>query len=388
MKHRKHNLLIIVLFCVIFTLVAVISHSAITDDYKTVYLPIPVGIDLEQDIESSILLKVDVKSYNNISFKEFISKNKKPEETRFKDLILAVRKKDYAKVISMSKNNPDRTEENMKARVNSLSDAFSEEAVGKDYSDLKVFKRFSFGNHLLFIWSAKSKTNLEEKPYFGFLRFEKNNSGSILWNTDYTINPLCNILREFTWKQVETPGTYLPRESVTLKYKVPLIEDAPKKQAYLCFDGIVCDVNAYSDNINSTDEIVSFYQKSYQILRNQGVAEFSKYYTESSGKKFHDYYLKTEDYNKYALGELIKNERKIVFVLDGDPVYIVFYYNPKYKNTNDILNHIKYEYIVRESGTLKFTNFYYGDAFDQLLGNGEQLQNPFLKLFIKEIIEK
>lgn len=388
MKHRKNTLsIILVIVFAVFAIISLISHSALTKDYKTVYLPIPVGIDLERSVESSMVIKVDTKSYDNIGFKEFTSKYKKPEETRFKDLILALRDKDYTKVTAMTNNGSDRTEENMKALINHFSNSFSIENLGKDFEGLKIIKCVKFGNQILFIWTSESLSDSDNVPYFSYLRFQKDNSGSILWNTDYTINPLCNILRDIIWKQVETPGTYLPRESATLKYKVPLIEDGHKKQAYLCFDGMVCDVNTYSDSISS-NEIISFYQEAYHTLRNQGIGEFSKYYTESSGKKIFDWYSKTEDYNKYALGELIKNERKIVFVLNGDPVFLVFYYNPKYKITNDVMNHIKYEYIIRENGTLKFTNYAYGDAFDQLLGNGEQLQNPFLKSFIKEIIEK
>ncbi len=387
MKYTKNIIPIIVaIVFAVFAIISLISHSAIAKDYKTVYLPIPVGIDLERDIESTILLKVDVKSYNNISFEEFASQYKNPEEDQFKDLILAVKKKDYAKVIAMTKNGLDKKEENIQLIVNAFAKSLSKDAIGEDFKGLKIIECVKFGNNILFKWFNESSLNPKDIITFGSFQFETNASGAILLNLDF-IHTLNSLSVSISRQQAATPGAYLPKETLTLKYKVPLVEDAEKNQAYLCFDGTVCDVNTYSDSISS-NEIISFYQEAYHTLRNQGIGEFSKYYTESSGKKFHDYYLKTDDYNKYALGELIKNERKIVFVLDGDPAYIVFYYNPKYKNTNDIMNHIKYEYIVRESRTLKFTNFYYGDAFDQLLGNGEQLQNPFLKSFIKEIIEK
>lgn len=378
MKYRKHNLLIIVLFCVIFTLITVISHSALTKDYKTVYLPIPVGIDLEHYIESSMLIKVDMKSYNNISFGEFMSKHKRQDELRLKEYLLALKQKDINKLKSISINRP---EIDWDAIFAGLSDQYSDEAIGPNFENLHMIERFNIGNFILFIWRKTLNPNTNENTYLGSF-FEKNDSGAILCTTNETTYPIGSFLFNIVSQQAESRGTYLTKESAKHNYESPLIEDAKNHQSYLCFDGMVCDVNVYSDNTNPSNEIARFYKEAYITLKNQNMTEFAQFYTEKSRDRIIEWQRTDPNMANLFRNEAIRKERKIIFIIDGDPVYIVFYYNPNLRIS------VKYEYIFRENGTLKLTNFGYHDAFDQLLMKPDFFIEPFLAPMIKDITEK
>jgi hypothetical protein len=390
MKHKKTILLTIVAVCLaILIIIAAISYPALNQDSQTRSFYIPFNVDFQHYVKSSILIKADVKMYgDDYCFEEFTLRNHKPYESKMKELILVLHQQDLEKCRAMSKYHYDASEEekNLTNFMSAgLSKMFRDEIIGSNLEHLYVTERFNIGKDALFIWGLNSSSKLKDGIYRNAFRFIKNDSGSILWSPDLP-DALTSILKEISRLKAESPEVYAPVEHVTLKYESPLVENTKKHQVYFCCDGIPCDVNVYSDNSISSNEIISFYKEAYHTLRNKGVIEFSKFYTEASGKKFLESYSKTDDdYIKYALGELINNERKIIFVLNGDPVYIIFYYNPKFKNTSDILKRIKYEYVVRENGALKLSNLGYEDYLDDLLKNHKNFIEPVLGPIIKNI---
>jgi hypothetical protein len=377
-KNKKSTLLIIsILVLAIFIIISSISYPARTKDSKTVYFSIPTNIDLEHYVETSMLIKVDTKSYGSINFPEFASKHKKPDEVRLKEYLLTLKQKDIKKLKAMSINLPGIDLDTIFA---SSSKQFSDDAIGPNFEKIRMIDRFNFGNFIQFIWMKTSNSNLNENTHLGTVMFEQNDSGAIFCTTNVTTYPIPAILDNIVELQAESPGKYVPKELKTLKYEVPLIEGAKNHQAYFCCDGIPCDVNVFSDSTGSTNEIVRFYKQAYQTLKNQNLEEFAKFYTEKSRDKIIEWLRTDPNMAELFRNEAIRRERKIVFVINGDPVYIVFTYNPNIKNP---INSVKYDYIIRENGTLKLSNFGYGDYFHQLLENRKYFIEPVIGPILK-----
>jgi hypothetical protein len=378
---RKITISLFLIILVIFLFTFFISDSVSIKDSQNAGFYIPVNIDLEHYVESSMLLKVDVKSYNNISFKEFIIKYKKPDELRLKEYLLALKQKDIKKFKAMSINRP---EIDMDTIFAWSSKQFNDEEIGPNFEKIRMVGRFNFGNFIQFIWRKTSNSNLNENNHLGAVMFEQNDSGAILCTTNVTTYPIPAILDNIVELQAESPGKYIPMEPVTLKYEVPLIEGAKNHQAYFCCDGIPCDVNVFSDSTIPSNEIARFYKKAYITLKNQNMTEFAQFYTENSRDKIVEWLRTDPNMAELFRNEAIRRERKIIFIINGDPVYIVFYYYP---NLRISVNSIRYDYVFRENGTLKLSNFGFHDYLDQLLQNRKYFIEPVLCPIINETIK-
>jgi hypothetical protein len=370
MCYKNIRLIMVIVVLSILLVISFISDSVLAKESTSKYFSIPVNIDLDHYVESSMLIKVDTKVYGKANFEEFTSKHKEPDELKLKEYLFAIKQKDIKKLKAMSMVRPGIDLDTIFAET---SKQFSDEAIGPKFEKLRLLECFNIGNCIQFIWNS----NLNENTHYGGAIFEKSDSGDILYslNEAITILPIVTILLHSVEQQAESPGKFIPMESVKLKYEVPLVEGAKNHQAYFCCDGIPCDVNVFSDSTGSTNEIVRFYKQAYLTLKNQNMTEFAQFYTEKSRDKIVEWLRTEPNMAELFRNEAIRRERKIIFIINGDPVYIVFYYNP---NLRISVNSIKYDYIIRENGTLKLSNFGFKDYLYQLL------QNP--KYFIEPVI--
>ena len=119
------------------------------------------------------------------------------------------------------------------------------------------------------------------------------------------------------------------------------------------------------------DEVASFFQMKYVAIKCGHREAIASLYTDTSRKKFLDW-LKTgnQTYLDSHFTSMAAVRRRVRFVIDADPVYIVLY-------DRDVgtKNRLAYEYVIRDEndGKLKFTKLYFGGFFDQMVRSREFL---------------
>ena len=345
--------------------------------------PLPVRIDSQYYIKSSMFVKCDVKMYD-VGFKDFSTIYDEPSETKFKQLVFAIRQGDLNKCLALSRIKPeavDKYREMSQVAIQGYGRLLDPTIVGQNFEKIRVTERFHVGDDVIFIWGLDSFSPLNRGPLRRGFRFVKNHSGEVLWSPEPP-DTVMSILTSIAQQRAENPTIYTSSKPIQLQYNYPLTQKMEEHNIFLCFNGIPCDANVFNDDISHND-IISFYQKAYRTFRNRPALEFAELYTERSRDKFLNWYS-TLDPNMVIMyrNNIINNERKIFFVLNGDPVFIVFYYHPDSDNSVDILKRIRYEYIVRDKGCLKLTNFFYEDFLDDLLQDNTLFIEPVLGSFI------
>ena len=114
---------------------------------------------------------------------------------------------------------------------------------------------------------------------------------------------------------------------------------------------------------DNTDRIVDFYIKSQNAL-GLPLEEYAEFFTEKSKAKIIQQYKKYPDQKDY-LNKRNKEFPKIIrFILNADPVYVVFYRSSA--NATDRIFDM-FDYVVDTKEGLKLTNFGYSDSFNQML---------------------
>ena len=341
--------------------------------------PLPVRIDHQYYIRSSMLVNCDVKMYG-AGFKDFSTIYDEPSESKFKQLVLAIRQGDLGKCLTLSKHGPDvmgEVREISQVAVQGYGRMLDAAVMGKNFEKMRVTERFHVGQDVIFIWGLDSPSLLKGGPLRRGFRFVKNYSGDVLWSSEPP-DTVMSVLTSVAQQRAEYPANYVSSEPVQLQYSCSLTKETGGHDVLLCFNGIPCDVNVFDSNESSND-IISFYQRAYRTFRDRPVSEFAELYTEKSRDKFLDWYSKLDPNIVIAYrNSIISNERKIFFVINGDPVFIIFYCHPDGDDSIGVLNRVRYEYVVRDKGRLKLTNFYYEGFLDALLEDRALFIKPVL----------
>lgn len=377
-------MLVLVIFFALYSF----PVSALVEDAPSRSFPLPVRIDHQYYIKSSILIQCDVRMYNT-SFIDFSSEYNGPNETQFKQLVLALKQGDSDKCLALSTSSSNivgKDREITMAAIDGYQKMLSPLIVGPNFEKLRVSEKFEVGGDTIFIWGLNSSSPLKNGPLRRAFRFSKNHSDSVSWSAKPP-DKITSILTSIAQQGAEFPTDYISSIPAQLKYSCPLVPEANEHQVFLCFDGSPYDVNVFENNVTDSNSVVGFYQKAYHTFRDQPTSKFSELYTDQSREKFLEWYSQMEpNMIKAYRNSIIHSKRKVFFALDGDPIFVVFYYDLNSHVSADISKRIRYEYVVRENGLLKLTNFYYIDFLDELLQDQEIFVLPFLRPIAQQSI--
>ena len=138
------------------------------------------------------------------------------------------------------------------------------------------------------------------------------------------------------------------------------------------------DITKVSEKDKNEDEIIKFYHETTLAFRKP--EEYANFFTALSRKRFLDHASRFPDYINAYWQENQNNPKQIVFVIDANPVFLVFF--RRNNSGNSTFN--DFDYVLKTKDGLKFTNYGYSDDLDGLLRSNL----PNLRTLVQHITEE
>ena len=249
---------------------------------------------------------------------------------------------------------------------------------------MRVVCQYMVNHDSLFLWD----TNLNQKNYSETLSKDCH-SMHLVGQTNNTLalgggveEPIADLLVSINQVNRKTPSCFNAvggQTNTSLEFEIPLTFNA--HPVYLEFNGRKCDFDAFAGLV-SKDEVLSFYQKAWQAFRDESSEVFGSFCTESSRKRFNERLSEMKpDVRTAYINNTLAEGRRVFFVLDANPIYIVFYR----ARTKTGYQPVRYDYVIRLPGNqgLQLTHIYMEDSLDFLLRDS----GLFLKSFLSKIMD-
>jgi hypothetical protein len=362
-------LAVFIVFCGVSTSVA---REKATNLFERVDIPVPVRID-KTTVISDFYLNATIKWYRE-DFAQFHTRNLDSCESSFDRLIDGLCNKDSNTVMSVMSRDVDI---NIRQKVTtSAVQAFSN-LIPK----LKVCAQVFGLDERIFICKVDAGTaGGSFDQYFSFSFFE-DDDGSYVWK-GFQKSSLCSLVQSaFQHSHLDRIGK---DELHSTEYSGCLLHNTGDERGKIefKFNGDICNFNVFSDQFDqNTSPIIRFYVGAYRSLINDPPAGFADNYTAYSREKFIKWAdsLSGENYREF-LHDVSSRPRRVFFVLNADPIYIVFY-----SSQVDTLSDVKYEIIYKDAdNNYKITNFFVSGFLDDVLNSQDLFVEPVLLPIIRK----
>jgi len=326
--------------------------------------PIPVNVDRSYSVPSSMYIKVKHINYD-LPFTDFMSKKLSTKEKFVSNIVTCIYQQDFnalSKNVHLTKTEEEDFPDIMKA----YGKIINHTVAGNNYEKMKINNQFLLGKDCVFVWEVKSK------PYgnYGPLRrpftiYESSNQ-QLHWEYKKTdrvkTDRVKNMLVDFMQQNAESPSLFNPKVEVECGYEYLIAGTKDCNPVYIQFNGTRYNHNLLTDVPDPNDEVMRFYQKAHQSLFQDNPKEFAKYYTKMSKEKYLEWIKNMRPEKVQVYLKDMKKGKKIFFIINAEPVYIIFY-RPGFRERN-----IRYDYIIRgRDNAFKLTNFYYRSYFGQFV---------------------
>jgi len=345
--------------------------------FSTKSFPVPMMLEKEH-LPSTLYFKCSVKHYST-NLESLATQKLSPSETAFVELMLAIQSKNYDLVGKIWTREGDvRTEQD----VRQLADFYWEHFDG--FQNIHVICQGQIGLRSIFVWDGNmvnGRTGERVRNQVS-LAFEKRKDGKFQCIGPFqgAIDVLfVNIIRQ----SVLHPNAYNASEKINMpfEFEIPTttMGNTNASPVYFQFKGQKKDSDVFNMDIKHTDPPTRFYQSAYQAFRQNCRVEFPELFTAGSADKMRKWLVGMDDSALSAYRQQVFRKRRVRFVLDADPFYIVFF--DEINTSGNIRSDIGYEYLYRESHTDRFrlTNFYYKGPLDDVLGQEDLFIEPVLR---------
>jgi len=350
-------------------------------EIQTKSYALPFYVDFDHYVWSSLYLTCDVKEYNK-PFNEFVDDETEARELTFSNLVYAIRQENLSSCLDLTYKSPSMKEDEIQRHNEQVGKMmmlcktvlFDDSLVGSNLQKLKIVNQFYLGKGGLFVYGYEGTS----EPVRTVIRFKTSPGGTFYWDWEVKQCILPSIIAEMMHQMAKNPEESSQTKNETLNYKIAVTNPSEGHTANLEFNGKKYDFDVFNDTVDPCDGIASFFQSKYTLLKKGLRESVPELYTDKSREKYVDW-LKNGDpnYLDSHFNNILTVKRKVRFILDADPVYIVFC--QKGNKTSNLVH----EYIIRDSQTnkLKFTHFYCGGFLNQLISTAE-----FRKSLLKDII--
>ncbi len=386
---------------VLFVAAELLSQSG--SEFKRVSLPVPIRIE-GKAIRSKLYLKVEMKTINQ-PFDQFAAGKTDKAEAMFVKAVQAVRTNDaiafgsvwtapdgmrsvsQSKVVQMGDNGPE-------GWIKTIRSMF-------DFDKLTVVAEVLAGPDTMFIWDSQTKDGvLRRALYVG-----PDKTGNLRVSAPGGTNPVDDLLQSTFVAAQSDPASYAPLPDINLRYQYPIPLEGTAvgvHPVFLDFDGTPMDFPVTDDKVAAPSPLLNFYRTATLAQRDGRNDEFAASFTAKSAEKVKEWQAAKAAAQKRKESEkkepakpvapptatnpaaaaaaekaLAKMRSHVKFVLNADPVYLVF--QAPGQGNDWLPKDLAYTYLVSEGGTYKIANFGFGNVLDQLL------QNP--NLFDKRILK-
>ena len=360
------------------TILAIMS-SAASGDLKRQRLPVPVSLG-DRIVKSHLVIECDVEDYD-MPFSAFRNSAVNPDITRVGDFLSAVRRGNTYKAKALSKAEPGMGRKNVsiEGNLSVMQSHLTRIGISLDLSNLQIRRRIYWGNREYFTYKV-ADANL---PQTHILGFDRDPNEGLLWSQGMEGFEI--MLWHITKQRSKYPQDYDIEQSDTYKYRFALTPQGAKHQVNLLFSGriFVPGITRDEDKPHLLEAALSFYETAMMRLKKAGsLQEFREigntYYDAYSKKRFLGWI--DSDYQAFLqwINDLVAREREVVFVMDANPIYIIFY---RPKGTPDW--YIKHDYVFIEKGKFFITRIAFGDELREYFGGRKKFIEPFLMPLIK-----
>lgn len=358
MNHRNAAILIPLAILTVFLLP---SRAAAAGGWAERSFTVPAHLEREP-VPSSLLLTVEWMDYGRIDLEALAARKSDAPEKAFTDLMASLRQKSYDRAGRYLIGKEATGEGDLKQKMDLYHQAFG------GFEQVSVLGRARLGSREVFFWQVPTPRG----PFVRAWALEAT-EGGYLGELISSLQPVEELVMHAVERASSDPASYRgaagaePRHA----YRLPMAGPAPQSPVILRFDGELVDVSVFSDPVEVGNEVVEFYRQSWKLFKDRELEAFLDRYTPGSREKLASWFagMASEEFESYYLTVL--SGRRLWFVLDAAPFYLVLYTEGPQADSEDSL--LRYDYVLRspETGGLQLTNAYFQSFLDDVLGNPE-----------------
>ena len=371
-KHRKRLLII---FCLVIlgifalAMLVILSRPASREvERRRLFVPISLG---DRTVRSGLVIECDVTDYN-MPFSTFRNSANR-DERRVADFIAEVRRGNNYKAKALSKSEaPLGRNATIEDNLSMLKSHWARIGISSDLSNIEIRRRVYWGDREFFTYKVADPNS---RSVF-ILSFDRDPQKGLLWS------PRVEGFEWMFWKipseSSKHPKDYDIEPSGSYDYRFTVTSQNSKDPVDLWFNGRVHGVTRAEEQPHSSDAALLVYKTAMKALKEGGtIEEFreigNKYYEAYGRQRFLGRIDKDFQAFLESQREVFRREREIVFVMDADPVFVVFYHPEGMPDW-----HVRHDYMVREKGEFFIARSAFYDDFRGCFQSRKKFIEPFL----------
>ena len=341
---------------------------------------VPLAINVEgKPVRSSLYLHYEFKTYGS-TLEQFGAQRMDEREKLFFQGMRAMRIADEAGLKAIWQNpasNGKVTVGYDKMDAKTYLEKYAS-GYGK-FEGLKIISRIELGSDSMFLWAANASNGVFWPD--GSIIHASASQRQVFTPVTPSL-PVANIIVDNTVASLTTPQSYTAQD-VHPKYHSALnLQGKSGPGAHpvsLLFDGMQMNFNVFEAAAPAPHPSLAFYRDAYNLLKKRAFPEFTKMFLPESQKGVTQWAerMGADDARPYF--EAMTSARYVKFLLEADPIFIVFYSSdPTDKWTASSLHH---DYVVRDpqSGSFKLANLLFMSSLDDLLNDTDQFSTQMFR---------
>jgi len=329
---------------------SIFVQNSLAGDTNLMRTTVPVSI--EGKYQSSSLVAVFPMRKMDYELVKFKPGNK--SELAIKTLLDGIRSNNVEMVFPLFKGSEDYGNmEKLKELVGAYRNMFPLEQA-------RIIGDVLIGNSHMFVWQVENNGKQWTRDKLvrrQFTIIETNGNSAC----EYVSEPVgAFVLNDILQQIPNHPERFSPVASHPLKYSVAV--STGQDPVRIEFDGLVCDADLSAPESSLTNNILKFYLNSYQILTNTSIKTFNTFLERLDPATRERIRANFEESPKSDLQfrqmEQDASSRRVRFILNADPVYIVFFEN---------FGVLRHEYVISNGNGFMLANLGAEGFLDRVL---------------------
>lgn len=336
--------------------------------FKTESVPLAINIE-GKPVRSSIYLQYDTKPYG-VTAEQFAAQKLDDREKFFFQGLRAIRTHDYANLNAIWQAPPANPKASVAMDVSTAKSYLDTFAVGYGkFEGLKILRRVEMNSGSLFLWGARATNGM----FWPEGSIVTPSAKKLAFEPVTPSNTIANLIVDTAVAASIKPADFAPVADTHSKYRAVLGATAKTTPSAhpiaLQFDGVPLNFSVFDAAQPPTDPVLAFYRDAYMKLKHRAFDDFVKMYAPESQRSVTKFTENLQLANAGTYLDSLTSSRYVKFLLNADPVYLVFYSNDKTDKWS--FSSLHHDYVVRDlqTGTYKLANFAFTSSFDDLLND-------------------
>jgi hypothetical protein len=321
--------------------------------------PVAQRVDRQGRVRTALLLQFDVQRYG-LTFEQFAAGKLDAHETAFRDFVLALEAGDAVKAATWRPGEPAKQTQALVTGYHKLFDGAQR---------MGVVARAGAGDAQVFIWDWPAP---EGRRLFQAFSVEPARGGGLKVEITSSERPLETLVVDAVKQATLEPGEYAPSAAERARHYVfPLAAGRPgARPVRLRFDGEPVDVELTAPDAARlaaaapprVAAALRAYEAAWSAFEARDLERHLAAFTEGSRERLKGWFaeMKPEAFDAYH--QDMMRGRRVRFVLDAAPLFLVFY-------TRGAEKRLYHDYVLDDGPRgAKLTNAYFEDYLDDVLG--------------------